>query len=130
MPGAPNYESVKNGDFPSERWFFEPNEQSKKYLRESGVFETIPDDFRPVVENWNDHLRIVASCMDVDLESLFKLLQAILTDPMIAAADFDKWKRKAIKKAERVEREPVTVLRQANLDLLFLNLVFLGRQVL
>lgn len=52
LPGAPNYESINNGDFPSERWFIIPNEESKKYLRDSGVFETIPESYRPVLENW------------------------------------------------------------------------------
>lgn len=72
MPGAPNYESVKDGDFPSDRWFFEPDEQSKKYLRESGVFETIPEDFRPVVENWKDYVDSIQIAASGELESQFK----------------------------------------------------------
>jgi hypothetical protein len=72
MPGAPNYESVKDGDCPSERWFFEPNNQSKKYLRESGVFESIPGDFRPVIENWKDNVDSIQIAASGELESQFK----------------------------------------------------------
>jgi hypothetical protein len=72
MPGAPNYESVQEGDFPSERWFFEPNEQSKKYLRESGVFETIPEDFRPVIENWKDSVDLIQLAASGELENQFE----------------------------------------------------------
>lgn len=72
MPGAPNYESVKDGDFPSERWFFEPNEQSKKYLREGGVFETIPEDFRPVVEDWKDNVDSIQLAASGELENQFE----------------------------------------------------------
>lgn len=72
LPGAPNYESISNGDCPSERWFFEPNEQSKKYLRESGVFETIPDGFRPVVEDWKDNVDSLQLAASGELESQFK----------------------------------------------------------
>ena len=71
MPGAPNYESVDEGDFPSERWFFEPNEDSRKYLQESGVFERIPDDFRPVIEDWRDRVTMIQLSASGELEEQF-----------------------------------------------------------
>lgn len=76
MPGAPNYEDVNNGDCPSERWFFEPNEQSKKYLRESGVFETIPDDFRPDAEDWKNNVGSIQLAASGELESQFEKRQS------------------------------------------------------
>lgn len=72
VPGAPNYEDVNNGDFPSERWFFKPNAQSKKYLRESGVFEAIPDDFRPDQEDWKNNVDSIQLAASSELESQFE----------------------------------------------------------
>lgn len=72
MPGAPNYEDLNNGDSPSERWFLEPDNQSKKFLRESGVFETIPEEFRPVIEDWKDHLDSIQLAASGELECQFE----------------------------------------------------------
>jgi hypothetical protein len=73
MPGAPNYESVADGDFPSERWFLEPDDQSMKYLRESGIFEVIPEDFRPINEDWKDNVNSIQISASGELESEFKV---------------------------------------------------------
>jgi hypothetical protein len=56
LPGAPNYESIENGDCPSERWFLIPSETSKRYLVSSGVFEKIPENYRPVLEDWKERV--------------------------------------------------------------------------
>ncbi len=71
LPGAPNYESVKDGDVPSERWFFYPNESSVKYLRESGVFETIPENYRPIIEDWKEYVKSIQLAASGDLEKEF-----------------------------------------------------------
>ena len=72
MPGVPNYEDVNNGDYPSQRWFIKPNEQSQKYLRESGVFETIPDEFRPVIDDWKDNVNSIQLAASGELEDQFE----------------------------------------------------------
>jgi len=71
LPGAPNYESINNGDFPSERWFIVPNEASRKYLSDSGVFEKIPENYRPVLEEWKDHIDSIQVSASGELENEF-----------------------------------------------------------
>jgi hypothetical protein len=71
LPGAPNYESINNGDFPSERWFIVPNEMSKRYLRDSGVFEKIPENYRPVLEDWKDRINSIQMSASGELEKEF-----------------------------------------------------------
>ena len=71
LPGAPNYESINNGDCPSERWFLSPNEESKKYLRDSGIFEKIPVNHRPVLEDWKDRVNSIQLAADGEIEKEF-----------------------------------------------------------
>lgn len=71
LPGAPNYESIGNGDFPSERWFIIPNETSKKFLCDSGVFEKIPENYRPVLEDWKDQISSIQLSASGELENEF-----------------------------------------------------------
>lgn len=70
------------------------------------------------LENKNDHIRIVASCMGEDLEPLFRLLHGVLSDPSIDAEDFDEWKYKKVKKHEQSEKKLLTILKKINADLL------------
>lgn len=71
LPGAPNYESINNGDFPSERWFIISNEESKKCLRDSGVFETIPENYRPILEDWKDRINSIQLSASDEIEKEF-----------------------------------------------------------
>lgn len=71
LPGAPNYESIKEGDVPSERWFIYPNESSMEYLRESGVFETIPENYRPI-DDWKEHVHCIQLAASGKLENEFE----------------------------------------------------------
>lgn len=75
LPGAPNYESIDDGDFPSKRWFIVPNETSKRYLQESGVFEKIPENYRPVLEDWKDRVNSIQLSASGELEKEFEKQQ-------------------------------------------------------
>lgn len=72
LPGAPNYESIREGDVASERWFLIPSESSVKYLCQSGVFETIPDDYRPVINDWKDHVHSIQLAASGELQTIFE----------------------------------------------------------
>lgn len=71
LPGAPNYESIKDGDVPSERWFIYLNEASMTYLREGGVHETIPESDRPI-DDWKEHVHCIQLAASGELEKQFE----------------------------------------------------------